>query len=232
MTTRTRKPERVSRDRREKVGYLSTFSLFCLLTFCCGGLSLCSCSTQKSSASYQGLKRDKPAPVAELPRDQPPTAKTLYSMAEILAAQGRDRDCEFVLRRCVQEYTRFTPAYNRLAELQMRQGRIHEAIETLSQALKIRPRDPVLRNNMGMCLLLRQEYEPALRHFTDAAGFVPENEKYRANMAAALGLLGRQEESLALLQQVLPPAKAEHNAEVLRRAYDKVAHATADSPPA
>ena len=83
-----------------------------------------------------------------------------------------------------------------------------------------------------MCLLLRQEYEGALRQFTDAAGMVPENEKYRANMATALGLLGRQEESLALLQQVLPRDKAEHNAQVLRKARDQAARPTGSSPPA
>ena len=153
-------------------------------------------------------------------------------MAEILATQGKDAECEFVLKRCVQEYPRFTPAYNSLAELQMRQGRVHEGIDTLVTALKSRPRDPVLLNNLGMCLLLRKEYGQALERFTDAAGLVPESEKYRANMAAALGLLGRQEESLALLQQILPRDKAEYNAEVLRKARDKQTHPTADSPPA
>jgi serine/threonine-protein kinase len=152
-------------------------------------------------------------------------------MAQILAAQGKDAECEFVLRRCVQEYPHCTPAHNSLAELQMRHGHIHEAIEILSTALQIRPRDPVLLNNLGMCLLLRKEYARALERFTDAAGLVPEQEKYRANMATALGLLGRQEESLALLQQILPPDRAEHNAEVLRKAYDHEA-CREDSPPA
>ncbi len=186
----------------------------------------CGCSTPGPSASRYGK------PAAEPQRDPPPSAKTLYSMAEILAAQGKDKECEFVLRRCLQDHPHFTPAYNRLAELQMRQGRIHEAIDALSAALQIRSRDPVLQNNLGMCLLLRKEYERALDHVTSAAGLVPENEKYRANMATALGLLGRREESLALLQQILPPDKADDNAEVLRKAHDKEAHQSAGTPPA
>jgi serine/threonine-protein kinase len=153
-------------------------------------------------------------------------------MAQILATQGKEAECEFVLRRCVQDYPQFTPAYNSLAELQMRQGRVHEAVETLSTALKIRARDPVLLNNLGMCLLLRKEYEPALARFTDAAGLVPENGKYRANMATALGLLGRQEESQALLEQILPRDKAKHNAEVLHKAHDNAARQTVNAPPA
>lgn len=187
---------------------------------------LCGCSTPSLSVSPSNPPYGKPA------AEPPPTAKTLYSMAEILATQGKDRECEFVLRRCVQEHPRFTPAYNRLAELQMRQGRIHEAVESLTAALQIRSRDPVLLNNLGMCLLLRKEYERAVDHFTRAAGLVPENEKYRANMATALGLLGRQEESQALLQQILPRDKAEYNAEVLRKAHEKEVHQSADTPPA
>lgn len=63
------------------------------------------------------------------------------------------------------------------------------------------------------------------------AGLVPENEKYRGNMATALGLLGRHEEALALLQQILPRNKAENNAELLHKAYDQ-AHQTTSDPPA
>jgi serine/threonine-protein kinase len=191
-------------------------------------LSLCHCAGPNRPASYDGPPQNKPQAASELPRDLPPTAKTLYAMAGILAAQGKDAECEFVLRRCVQEHAEFTPSYNSLAELQMRQGRIHEAINTLSQALKVRPRDPVLLNNIGMCLLLRKEYEPALQRFTDAAGLVPENERYRNNMATTLGLLGRHEESLALLQQILPRDQAENNAELLRKAYDQVHQTTSD----
>jgi Flp pilus assembly protein TadD len=190
------------------------------------------CAKPDRSASHARPQPD-PRPAAEAAHDPPPTAKTLYAMAQVLAAQGKEPECEFVLRRCVQEHPEFTPAHNRLAELQMRQGRIHQAIETLSAARKARPRDSVLLNNLGMCLLLHKEYAQALGHFTDAAGLVPESEKYRANMATALGLLGRQEESLALFQQVLPRASAENNAEVLHKAYEKAAHATeTPSPPA
>ncbi len=197
---------------------------------CLGALALCGCSQPSPFALRSDTRSRQPVP--EVPRDRPPTAKTLYSLARILATQGKDAECEFVLRRCVQDYPKFTPAYNSLAELQMRQGRIHEAVETLCTALKIRPRDPILLNNLGMCRLLRKEYETALAHFTDAAGLVPENGRYRANMATALGLLGRREESLALLEQVLPRDKAEQNVEILRKAYDNQARPAEVPPPA
>lgn len=163
-------------------------------------------------------------------KDPPPSAKTLYSMAEILATQGKDAECEFVLRRCISQYPGFMPGYNSLAELQLRQGRVHEAVDTLSCALTLRPRDPVLLNNLGMCSLMRREYGEALAHFTKAAGIVPESEKYRANMATCLGLLGRHEECFALLQQILPETQALHNAEILRKACDQQADVTGSTP--
>ena len=189
---------------------------------------LCGCESPPRANNPKGPPLDKAPRETEVRPDQPPTAKTLYSMAEILAAQGKDKECEFVLRRCIQEYPRFTPAHNSLAELQMRQGRVHEAVAMLSKALEVRPKDPVLLNNLGMCLLLRKEYAQALDRFTQASGLVPENEKYRANMATALGLLGRYEESQALFEQTLTIEKAGHNVEILRKAREQQAKPAAE----
>lgn len=173
---------------------------------------------QPSPSAVQGQVRlsghQTESPVQEA--DLPPSARTLKAMADILATQGKDAECEFVLRRCMQQYPRFTPAHNTLAELLMRQGRLHQAAAVLAQALAVFPQDPVLLNNLGMCHLLQREYEKSLACFTQAAGIVPEREKYRANMATALGLLGRHEESLALWQQILPQEEARRNVNVLR----------------
>jgi Flp pilus assembly protein TadD len=201
-------------------GSLASARRWVLVAGACAAL-LCSCSGPAATGASKSSRSSQPPSDFETQRDQPPSAKTLYSMAGILAAQGKDSECEFILRRCLREHPRFTPAYNRLAELQMRQGRVNEAAEVLSEALRLRPEDPVLANNLGMCWLVRKEYAKALEQFTKAAGIVPESQKYRANMATVLGLLGRQEESLALLQQVLPADQARHNADVLRKAYEE-----------
>ncbi len=210
---------------RPRSGASSLYTLACALCL----VVLCGCSQPGQSSSPNGPRFDKVQSEPETRPDEPPNAKTLYSMADILATQGKDAQCEFVLRRCVQEYPQFTPAYNSLAELQMRQGRVHEAVAVLSKALEDRPKDPVLLNNLGMCFLVRKEYDKALDQFTRAGGLVPESEKYRANMAIALGLLGRDEESLALLEQVLPADKARHNAEILRKARERQANPPADA---
>jgi Flp pilus assembly protein TadD len=203
--------------------------LYTHVSMICLGVLLCGCSGPEQYSFSDGSYVSPSDLAFETQSGKPPSAKTLYIMADILATQGKDKECEFVLRRCIQQYHQFTPSYNSLAELQLRQGRVNEATDVLSKALRIRPHDPVLQNNLGMCLLVSKEYEMALEHFTKAAALVPGSKKYRANIATALGLLGRHDESKALLQQVMPKDKAEYNSEILRKAHEKVADSTVDT---
>jgi Flp pilus assembly protein TadD len=196
---------------------------FLVLSGCLVAVSIGGCAQSHWRNGMQLAHSPDVPPGSEMRQDRPPTQKTLFTMADILAAQGKDLQCESVLRRCIREYPRFKPAYNRLAELLTRQGRVNEAVIVLSAAIEIHPVDPVLLNNLGMCLMIRKEYATSLEHFTQAAGLQPECKKYRANMATALGLLGRHEESSALLQQVLLEQQATHNAQVLRDAGEKAA---------
>ena len=182
------------------------------------------CSDLANANHQKGLttanvKRDQ---AFEKGANRPATAKTLYATADILATQGKDAEAESVLRKLINEYPRYLPAYNSLAELQMRQHRVKEAIETISRGLQINPKDPVLLNNLGMCWITRRNYQNALDMFTKACGVAPENTRYRANMATALALLGRDDEALALFQQVLPQDQANQNLAVIRAGRNKV----------
>lgn len=196
------------------------------------GVALTSGCAEPTQQAGQGQVRSTNSnPAPEVRDDRPPTPKTLLSMADILAAQGKDKECESVLSSCVRQHPGFAPAYNSLAELQMRQGRVADAARVLSGALQRWPDDPVLLNNLGMCFLLRRDYETALGHFTRAAASAPKSEKYRANMATCLGMLGRDAEALALLRQILPEEQAAHNADVLKRAREKAGSSSANMTP-
>lgn len=146
---------------------------------------------------------------------RPPTPQTMYVMAEILISQGYEPRAESLLKRIRTEYPEFLPACNTLAEVQMRVRRIPEAMATLQSGLTAQPSDPVLWNNLGMCWLIRQDYQNALDCFVRAAGIRPENTRYRSNMATALALLGRRDEALALYKQILPQEKALENVRLL-----------------
>jgi len=192
---------------------LRIVGFICIL--CIGG-----CSGPDPSETKSDWVVDKSELDFQEQDNNPPTTRTLFAMADILATQGRDSECEYVLKKIIQDNPKFLPAYNSLAELQMRRGQTNAAIETLQHALAINSEDTVLLNNLGMCWIVHRDYEKALKMFTEAAGIMPENMKYRANMAVALGLMGRDEESLSLFRQALPEDQANHNLSVLREARD------------
>ena len=123
------------------------------------GMLLSGCSSPKRADFKEGKRFGQSSDAFETQRDLPPSTRTLYTMADILAAQGKDRDAEFTLKRCIQQEPKFTPAHNKLAELLMRQGRVHEAAGVLSQALRVSDADPILLNNLGMCCLVQRHYE-------------------------------------------------------------------------
>lgn len=200
-----------------KIQSVKIIVVLCILLFT-GFLFVCGCTESASSGTDTDWVMDESELKFQMKSDNPPTAKTLCAMADILAAQGRDSECEYVLKKIIQDNPKFLPAYNNLAELQMRQGRTNAAVQTLQQALRINPDDTVLLNNLGMCWIVRRDYENALEMFTKAAGLMPENTKYRANMAVALGLMGRDDESHSLFVQVLPEDEAVHNLSVLKEA--------------
>ena len=194
-------------------------------------LCLIGCSSEPASPEpTSDWVQDDSLSTFEVQPDRPATAKTLWAMANILATQGKDSQCEFVLNRIIHEHPTFLAAYNSLAELQMRQGRTKAAIKTLNEGLEIDPEEPLLLNNLGMCWMVLQDNEIALEMFTRAAGIMPENTKYRANMAVVLGLMGRDEESLSLFKQVLSEDLANQNLAVLLKTADIAADPNSAAP--
>lgn len=150
--------------------------------------------------------------------DRPPTATTLYRMSRIFAAQGKDVKAETALLVTIDRYPEFSPAYSDLAQLYVRQRRFEDAIETLKVVQERTPDDPVVLNNLGMCYMLSSDYDNALAWFSEAAANDPENARYRANLATALGLLGRCDEAYEAFLAVVPLHDAHHNTVILARA--------------
>lgn len=188
-------------------------AMVCVVTLVCGCSKEGAASNSKAKPEYSQSEADL---AFDKGANQPPSVRTLYVMADILVKQGKDDQAEAVLMRIIHEHPQFTPAYNRFAELRMRQRRIDEAIKILSSGLEADSKDPVLLNNLGMCWMIKQKYDKSLKYFTEAAGVNPESTRYRSNMATALGFMGRDNEALALYCQILPENQAKHNLEIIQ----------------
>jgi len=147
-----------------------------------------------------------------------PDPMTLHSMARIYIAQGRDDKAEAALREVVDQDPDFRPAYEELAHLYVRRNLVDGAIVALQMGLERCADDPVLLNDLGVCRLLQKDAAGAAEAFTHAAGLTPHDARPRANLALALGLLGRYDEALALWQQVVSPEEAAANVELVQLA--------------
>ncbi len=200
--------------RFNRIVLLSLVGVVCL--FCLSG---CIDVIGNARNDHSGLGRPKAD--NEIRTDRPPTAKTLYVMAGILASQGKDTECEGLYRQVMQKYPDFLPVYNSLAELEIRQGRIDAAMGTIERGLQVHPGDPLLSNNLGMCRVIRKEYEQALEMFTEASVAMPGNARYLANMAMTLAMLGRYEESLSLYKRILPEDEANYNLSILQKSREE-----------
>jgi serine/threonine-protein kinase len=147
--------------------------------------------------------------------NRPPTARTLYEMGQMAAAEKKDDQAQVIFTKVVREHPDFLPAYCGLAEIQMRQRQIEEAMKTLNAGLQRSPKNAILINDLGMCQMVDRDFTAALASFTCASSLAPDVIRYRSNMAAALGMLGRYEESLAIYCQLMPASDAHFNLAVL-----------------
>ena len=177
------------------------------------------------------FKRTEPADPFDLGAGRKPTADTMYALAKIVAGRDRPTESMDILRNIISQYPNYLPAYNALAEAYIQSGQSEEAIATLNMGLKRARNDPVLLNNLGMAHFLREEYADALPHFEKAADLRPEVPLYRANKAAALGMLGRAREARLEYRQILRPNEADENVDILSRARRR-ATAVAPAPAA
>ena len=185
-------------------------------------LTLVGCATSAADRQAKAAQAAEDAIRAqdafEQATDRAPSANTLYALARVLSAQHRDAESQAILAKVIREHPDYMAAYIDLAELQMRARKVDGAIATLDAGLKVAPQHGVLLNDLGMCNLVKGRYEEALAYFTRAAGNNPDDCRYRANMATALGMQGRYDEALNLYYQIESAADAHYNVGVLAEA--------------
>jgi Tfp pilus assembly protein PilF len=146
----------------------------------------------------------------------PPTPKTLYALARLLEARQDYEAAALVYETIMKEHKAYLPVYTDFATLLARRGRLDLAEQVLEKGIKVEANDPLLHNNLGVIHVLRSDYAGALGEFDRAGKLSPEDPRYRANQALALGLLGRYDEALARYEGVLSPADAQYNLNVIR----------------
>src|ERR1035437_6267978 len=121
-------------------------------------LALCLAALNSGCASNATTRADARDSGFDVGADRPAPPRTLCTMARILSNQQRDAEAEELLHAAIQQSTGYAPAYSALAEIQARQNRLDEALDTLRKGLAVAPREAVLHNNMGMCFVAKADY--------------------------------------------------------------------------
>lgn len=203
---------------------LAAAAVACLLALSAAGCQQFA-DWQKAQTAQATKEKDPADADFQSAASRPPTPQTLLALSQIVASQGRDAECAILLTRIISEHPDFFPAYCELAECRMRQQDSNAAIDTLTTGLQTWAQNPLLLNNLGMCHLLRHEYDQARDAFAAARKAAPDVVVYQTNLAVALGLAGQYEEALAAYQVALPPASAHFNLALLCKARNDLTRA-------
>lgn len=88
-----------------------------------------------------------------------------------------------------------------LGVIELQEGRLAQANDLITLALRTRPRDPTALNNLGMVYLRSGKAELACRQFERAIRYQPTFSDALSNLGTALRQLGRPRDALAPLKQ-------------------------------
>ena len=114
-----------------------------------------------------------------------------------------------------------------LARLKHRQGNLEKSIEIYGIAAKHHGDDPVVLNDLGLCLARAGRSAEAITYLQNAIRLNPDSLMYRNNLAAILVESNRSQEAVSTLAKSYGPAVANYNVGYLLNQHGKSQEATA-----
>jgi tetratricopeptide (TPR) repeat protein len=152
---------------------------------------------------------DDPLRLDRVPRKIGP--EVYVGAARLLEANGKFDEAEGKYGEALRAAPNDLNALVGLARLHDRQGRPQKAIETYQRAAQAHPGEALVFNDMGLCYRRQRQLDKSLLAFRKSVSLVPENAKYRNNLAAALVDAGRGDEAYEQLAIINSPAVAHYN---------------------
>jgi tetratricopeptide (TPR) repeat protein len=118
-----------------------------------------------------------------------------------------------LLAWCMTVYTSFwvrpgnptTPLIKsiQLAEALMMQGKLDEAIPQYQEAVRLKPDDADLHNNLGTALGRTGQVDEAIRQYEEALRLEPDHAEAHNNLGTALGRTGQVDEAIRQLREAV-----------------------------
>ena len=146
------------------------------------------------SGDPSDLAMQKAETLAGMAADRNPD--NLHSSAVVARWQGRLEEAETKMHRAMAKSGTFSLGLFTLGEIELAQGRLPEAIESLEQSIRL---DPSFRHQyiqfLAMAHFLKGNFETAALMLKERLFLVPDTDIGRAWLAAALGHLGELDEA-------------------------------------
>lgn len=164
-------------------------------------------SSAITAAAIHWLGSNRPGTSFETVVEQPAATADPERIIDLMNRADRlhrkdDQEGAIAAYRAVIELApEYADAYLRLGELYYGAGRFDEAFVTMTTALKLRPDDARLLNNMGSVLLAKDNAAEALNYFVQARRNSADYVEPLYNMACAYAKLNKKDAALSSLRQ-------------------------------
>ena len=131
----------------------------------------------------------------------PDTVEIKYELAMLYERDNKMRDAERLLREVIAIDPAHAHAHNALGySLADRNQRLPEALELITRALSLAPKDPFILDSMGWVTFRMGDNQAALEYLEQAYAKRPEAD-IAAHLAEVLWRLGRREEAQKYLKE-------------------------------
>lgn len=130
-----------------------------------------------------------------------PKAHPLFEKAVGLHRAGCTAEATDIYQEIVSQVPNHFDATHLLGVIALQEGRLEQAQELISSALRINPKDSAALNNLGTVYLRNQELELACKQFERAVHLHPNSFSALTNLGTVLRQLSRSREALVPLQR-------------------------------
>lgn len=133
---------------------------------------------------------------------QPDDLAMLMHQAGAYLGLKRNEEARAVYARIVERYPNHVPALNNLAWLGQDKD-LNQAIKHAQHAQTLAPRDPYVKDTLGMLLLKRGDEKGALSLLREAAELAPKDAQIQLHLGQLLARQERRGEAIKVLQTVV-----------------------------
>jgi tetratricopeptide (TPR) repeat protein len=151
----------------------------------------------------RGLLEPAATVYEELLAEQPDHPDALHLLGALMHQRGDHARALDLIDRAIAVRPGVAAFHANRAEALRALGRLEESSTSCREALRLRPRNPEVLNNLGLVLLAQDHLTDAVEHFGEATRLRPDFALAHNNLGNALRLMGDAEAAMARFREAL-----------------------------